>query len=490
MALALVLTLAGCGAADTPSTPTSAPQPIAEDTVAPAPSPAPEPTSTPTATSVPTATPAPTSTPTATATATLTPTVAPTPTLAEAVAVGVQTANLRGGPGTAYSVAGQIAAGDRFVITGKNTDGSWWQIEQAGGSSAWVLATLVQTEGPIDAVAIAENIPTPPQAAPSGFGYGVSATSSQPGQIIGATRGLGFNWVKARAFWRAMEPSQEVYDWSLLDPLVDAARGTGVSIMAQVSDAPQWARDPGADLRFAGPPQDPATLAAFAGALAARYCGSPLRAVEIWNEPNIHYSWSNQPPDPAAYMRLLQAAYQGIKQACPAMIVVSGAPTPTGAPLPFAIDDVEYLTALYANGLASYSDVVGVKLPGYNLSPDEPAAGAPHRALSFLGTLQAYRDLRAQNGGGTLWVTVFGWAVGPATDRGYEFANDNTLEEQAAWTVQAYELLRAAGYVGAAFLWNLDGAISNPNGSASMWSAVDASWNPRPVYTALQQMAK
>jgi hypothetical protein len=426
-----------------------------------------------------------------TATVTLTPTVAPTPTPAKAVAVGAQTANLRGGPGTAHSVVGQIAAGDRLRITGKNGDGAWWQIEQAGGGTAWVLASLVETEGPVDAVAVAENIPTsPPQAAPSGFGYGVSATSSQAGQIINATRGLGFNWVKTFVSWRALEPSQGAYDWTLLDPLVDAARGSGVSILAQVSDAPQWAKDPGADPRYAGPPQDPANLAAFAGALAARYCDSPVGAIQIWSEPNLHYNWNNQSPDPAAYMRLLQAAYQEIKQACPAMVVVSGAPTPTGAPLPFAMDDVEYLRALYGNGLASYSDAVGVKLPGYNFSPDEPAASAPHRSFSFLGTLQAYRDLRAQHGGGKLWVTEFGWAVGPSTERGFEFANDNTLEEQAAWTVRAYEMLRAAGYVGEAFLWNLDGAVSNPNGVLSMWSTVDASWNPRPVYAALQQMAK
>jgi hypothetical protein len=80
--------------------------------------------------------------------------------------------------------------------------------------------------------------------------------------------------------------------------------------------------------------------------------------------------------------------------------------------------------------------------------------------------------------------------VGPATDRGFEFANDNTLEEQAAWTARAYEVLRSSGFVGAAFLWNLDGAVSNPNGGASMWSTVDGSWNPRPVFAALQQMAK
>jgi hypothetical protein len=261
--------------------------------------------------------------------------------------------------------------------------------------------------------------------------------------------------------------------------------------VAQINGTPQWAQDPGAEPRYDGPPQDPAILASFAGALAARYCDSPLRALQVMSDQNLSFNWSNRAPDPASYMRLLQAAYQAVKQVCPSMIVVSGAPLPTGAPMPMAMDDIEYLSGMYANGLASYSDAVGVRLPGYNFSPDESVTSAPHRSFSFSGTLQAYRTLRVQSGSADkLWVTEFGWAAGPATDQAYSYANDTTLEEQANWTVQAYELLRASGYVGAAFLWNLDGAPSNPNTSIGMWSAVDANWNPRPVYTALQLMAK
>lgn len=500
MVLIGLIVLAGCGAGSSSVTPTSPPHSVAENTLAATSSPTSEPTATFTATLAPTATstatPTPTDTPIPspepTATATLTPTVAATPTSAAASVMGLQTANLRSGPGTAYSVVGQITSGEGFKIIGKNPDGSWWQIEQADGNLAWVLASLVETEGPIETVAVAESIPTPPpQAVVGGFGYGVEATSNQSGQIVNSTRSLGFNWVRTFVFWLAMEPSQGAYDWTRLDPLVDAARGTGISIMVQVTDAPQWAREPGADVRYAGPPQDPATLATFAGALAARYCDSPLRAIQIWSEPNLHYNWNNQPPDPAAYMRLLQAAYQAIKQACPAMIVVSGAPAPTGAPPPFAMDDVEYLAAMYASGLASYSDAVGVKLPGMNFSPDTPASSAPHRAFSFSGTLQAYRNLRAQNGSADkLWVTEFGWAAGPATDQTFSFANDVSRERQAEWTVRAYELLRGTGYVGAAFLWNLDGSVSNPNSALSMWSTVDANWNPMPVFTALQEMPK
>lgn len=202
-------------------------------------------------------------------------------------------------------------------------------------------------------------------------------------------------------------------------------------------------------------------------------------------------NWNNHPPDPDAYMRLLRAAYQAAKQSCPSLVVVSAAPVPTGAPLPFAMDDIDYLAALYTGGLANSSDAVGVRLPGYNLSPDTPVADAPHRSFSFAGTLAAYRELWQRNGSaGAMWVTEFGWPAGPSPEQAYAFVNDTTPQEQAEWTVRAIELLRASGFVDAAFLWTLDGATNNPNGPIAMWSAVDPGWNPRPVYTALQQMAK
>ena len=156
--------------------------------------------------------------------------------------VGVQTANLRGGPGTAFSVVGQSRQGTVRII-GKNADGAWWQIEGADGNPAWVLASLVETEGPITAVAVAENIPTPPpQATAGGFGYGVAALSNQPGQIINATRRPRLQLGQDQRFLEPTGAQPRRLRWSSLDPLVDAAPGTGLSVMARLYNAPAWAK--------------------------------------------------------------------------------------------------------------------------------------------------------------------------------------------------------------------------------------------------------
>ena len=51
----------------------------------------------------------------------------------------------------------------------------------------------------------------------------------------------------------------------------------------------------------AGRPQDPNTFARFLGAMAAKYCGTSLKAIEVWNEQNLHYEWGNRPINPSEY---------------------------------------------------------------------------------------------------------------------------------------------------------------------------------------------
>ena len=74
----------------------------------------------------------------------------------------------------------------------------------------------------------------------------------------------------------------------------------------------------------AAPPADPQSYANFVGRLAGDFCGSGLKAIEVWNEQNLHYEWGNQPLDAAAYMNLLRPAYASIKSACPEMLVIFG----------------------------------------------------------------------------------------------------------------------------------------------------------------------
>ncbi len=63
-------------------------------------------------------------------------------------ATALSNLNLRGGPGTNYSVIGRLSEGDTVKIIGRNEDSSWLQVESEAGT-AWITAdpSLVKVEG-------------------------------------------------------------------------------------------------------------------------------------------------------------------------------------------------------------------------------------------------------------------------------------------------------------------------------------------------------
>lgn len=100
-------------------------------------------------------------TPTATAepaTATPTPDAGPQVIASSAI-------NVRSGPGTDYGLAGALQQNEIAAITGKNTNGDWWEVTLANGLTGWVYGALVQTTGDTNVVAVAANIPLPPPTA-------------------------------------------------------------------------------------------------------------------------------------------------------------------------------------------------------------------------------------------------------------------------------------------------------------------------------------
>lgn len=462
-----------------------------------------------------------------------TPTPTPMPDFASVVANG--TVNLRSGPGTAFGTVGQLSDGETARILGKNQDGSWWQIERSGAEPAWVVGRLVSTQGPVDQVAVAENIPAAPQVAaaapapaaaaaapaqaapvpaaprPTGggsFGYGIQVNPYDNNMLAGKIQGMGFNWVKVQVPWKDLEGSQGAIGWGGTDGIVDAYANAGLNVLLSVPKAPTWARPAGSDLSVEGPPADPATFANFLGQMAGRYCGR-VQAIEVWNEQNLHYEWGNQPLDPAGYMALLKPAYRAIKAACPATAVISGALTPTGAPAPWAMDDFAYLEGMYQAGLKDYADGIGAHPSGYNVPPDvrhEDACAtiqrtgnsfngpcdAVHHSWSFRSTMEGYHAIMQKYGDGNkrIWPTEFGWAAGGAFDDRYKYANDNDFQEQAEWTVRAYQMMKNWGFVGPAFLWNLNFRMTNNGTELAQWGILDPSGGPLPVYNALASMPK
>jgi hypothetical protein len=293
---------------------------------------------------------------------------------------------------------------------------------------------------------------------------------------------------------------------------VDSASAAGIKLLFSVVKAPAWARPAGDTDQ--GPPADPNTYGEFIKAMAARYKGR-VQAYEIWNEQNLYYEWGGlNRPNAREYMALLKVAYGAVKSVDSGATVVSGALTPTGAPLPWAIDDFAYLEQMYQLGLKNYCDAVGVHPSGYNVPPDttwqqacdvitKDGAGyrgpcnSPHHSWSFRSTMEGYRNIMVTYGdsGKRLWPTEFGWAsvdglgVPPATN--YEFAADNTEAEQAQYTVRAYQMAKNWGWVGPMFLWNLNfGPICGAGDEKSAWAIVRPDWSMRQTFAGLANMPK
>jgi hypothetical protein len=223
------------------------------------------------------------------------------------------------------------------------------------------------------------------------------------------------NWVKFQLPWKDFEGTRGARNWP--DDIVTTLNANGIQILASIVKAPNWARPGNTNFSVEGPPANPGDYASFVGEFAARYCGR-VQAIEVWNEQNLWYEWGGETLDARRYMQLLAPAYHAIKAACPSMIVVSGAPTPTGATPPAAIRDTTYLEQMYRAGLKRYSDAIGVHPSGYGNPPDARVqdfqAGNYSRpshvndsSFYFRNTMEQYRNIMVKYGDANkrLWPT-------------------------------------------------------------------------------------
>jgi len=347
-------------------------------------------------------------------------------------------------------------------------------------------------------------VPPPPAPVDDSFAYSIQVDpSGDPAEIVGHLNALGIKWVKFQLSWKDTEPQQGIRNWAEWDRLILTYHEAGFNILLSIVKAPDWARPANTDLSQEGPPADPNTYAVFVGELAQRYKGG-VQAIEVWNEQNLAREGGGAPMAPANYVNLLSVAYKAIKTADPSIIVVSGAPTPAGDVPGAAVDDINYLSAMYGAGLKNVSDAIGVHPSGYNCpaladwqSVTDPAAGfrGPfdnrHHSWCFRGTMEGYRSVMVGNGDANklLWPTEFGWAVSDSPQTNYEYAADNTREEQAQWVVEAFQQARNWGWVGPMFLWNLNYGVTLPGSEQAAFSILMPQ-GPTAAYQALSGVAK
>jgi len=412
---------------------------------------------------------------------------------------------------------------------------TWYGWFGPSGASSEEVAEVVptstfeeaETAAPTTPPTAAPPTPTPASALPTvtqaeeAFGYGIAINGTGGGDInywMGQVNSLGLGWVKQQVRWGYFEGNPGEMDWSGYDAVVDAANQEGIKVMLSVVDAPHWSRTYFDDNVEVAPPDDLTLLADFLGRMVDRYQGR-IHAIEVWNEQNLDREWDTaEGVNAERYVEMLRLAYQAIKSRDPNIIVISGALSPVGATAAdpnnpdrvVYMDDFDYFDRMVTAGFLNYCDCVGAHHNGINLPPDvswdegfdDPTAqfrgpfDNPNHSWSFKSTLWGYHDrITAAGSDKPLCVTEFGWASAEGFDGyppGFEFALDNTLEEQAQWDVEAFQLMRQWGFVRLAFLWNLNYSQLGwgPEDPNAPYALIDFKGIGRPAFEAIRAMEK
>ena len=385
----------------------------------------------------------------------------------DADAVTNANANVRVGPGLGYgNIAGGAPAGTKVQLLGRNSDSSWLKIRLPDNQEGWIFATLLTVNDGVSVSSLevlevaappSDNPSAPPPAAPPPPAAG-NANFELGGQAFGAPYGMmsysGMTWIKRQHKW---SPGQSGTD---LQGVISEAHNAGFKILLSI---------PGANLYPSS--IDFNSYTAFLSQVAG--LADPPDAIEIWNEMNIDREWPIGSINPSDYVNLmLKPAYNAIKNANGNVMVVSGAPAPTGF---FGgcggngCDDAPYMAAVAAAGGGSYMDCIGIHYNEGIVSPNQ-TSGDPrteHYTRYFWGMVDAYYN--AFGGSRPLCFTELGYLTPEgfgSLPGGFAWAQNVTVAQQAQWLAEAASLSANSGKVRMLIVWNIDSTTWNDDPQA------------------------
>ncbi len=369
-------------------------------------------------------------------------------------------ANVRSGPGVAYPVIAGADPDTTVTVTGRNQGADWLQVQLPDGKEGWIFAQLLDVDGDPTSLVVVAADPPPVASAPSGGGGAAPGPAPviapAPGgsfELGGQTHSLaspaqmlysGMRWIKFQHKWGPGDSPNAVKG------RIDSGHANGFKVLLSIPGANTYP----SSIDFNG-------YVEFLRGVAA--LGPD--AIEVWNEQNIDFEWPAGAIDPASYVtNMLAPAYNAIKSANPNVMVISGAPAPTGF---FGggcgtngCDDNAYLAGMAAAGAANYMDCVGVH---YNAGATSPAAssghpaGGTHYSWYFQPTMNLYYN--AFGGSRPVCFTELGYLSG--ADFGgvpprFSWAGNTTVAQHAQWLAEAVSLAANSGKVRMVIVFNVD----------------------------------
>jgi hypothetical protein len=162
---------------------------------------------------------------------------------------------------------------------------------------------------------------------------------------------------------------------------------------------------------------------------------------------------------------MLAPAYNAIKGANSRVMVISGAPAPTGAfgggCSASGCDDAAYVAGMAGAGAANYMDCIGIHYNEGIISPNQtsgdPRGNSSHYTRYFWGMVNAYYN--AFGGSRQLCFTELGY-LSPegygGLPGGFSWAGNVTVAQQAQWLAEAASLSASSGKVRLMVVWNVD----------------------------------
>jgi hypothetical protein len=226
-------------------------------------------------------------------------------------------------------------------------------------------------------------------------------------RTLARQRAAGIGLIRQTFHWDRIERAPGRYEFGEYDAYMTAVSRAGMDVLPILFTPPRFRATHDA-ARGTYPPDDPADMAALADRLVRRYGPKgdfwadhpdvpkhPIRAWQVWNEPNLPVYWPDG-PDPEEYVELLTTVGKAIERADPGASVVSAGLSESRQGISFA----DFVKGMFAAGAGETIDVFALH-------------AFAHDTAGSVGAVETTRQLLTELGShAPIWVTEIGWATG------------------------------------------------------------------------------
>jgi polysaccharide biosynthesis protein PslG len=345
----------------------------------------------------------------------------------------------------------------------------------AAAAAVAAVATAV-TVSPATSAAAATTSKVPPAVGVQFHGMWATYDDTERAKILDELDAAGTEWIRLDVSWAMLQPtSGSSYDlgWGVpfVDRVVNMVHDRGMHLLVTFWRTPAWANGGASETTL---PTDPSTYAAALRWAAARYAGR-VDAWEVWNEPNQAGFMTGA--DPAAYTRLLKAAYPAAHAGDPATTVVFGGPS---------MNDAPWIARAYNAGAHGYFDAMATHP---YMGPSDAAPETPDNGSIYtMAHAAAVHQLMVDNGDGNkpIWFTEYGWSThaNTAEMRNWELGVSRAV--QADYLVRSLAYMRDhLPYVSHTFWYEADDRQTGTTRNIDNYGLMDDQLRPKASLTAL-----